>query len=149
MNQKNEVNKVLYEANPAIFKSHIFRTMISFLLIVGGVVSIFSAEVIIEVSAVISGVGLINLLPLWLKAKGKKLTIRERDVQVTKGILSKSTNEVPLDSITNIRTEQSLIERILNVGKISISTSATSGKEMVITEFSNPDLITNIIKENK
>ncbi len=148
MKQENEVNKVLYEANPAIFKSHIFRTLIGLLLIIGGIASIAVIEMI-AVSAIVAGAGLISLLPLWLKAKGKKLTIRERDVQVTKGILSKSTNEVPLDSITNIRTEQSIVERILNVGKVSISTSATSGKEMVITEFSNPDLITNIIKENK
>ena len=124
----NEEKEVLYEENPAVFRGNLTLTIVGF----------------VGIAAV--GLGLLLLLGMWIKSKQTKLLITQDYISVKKGILSRNTNEIPISSVTNIKTKQGVLDRLFNIGSITISSSATAGEEIILNNFEAPIEIKNIIR---
>lgn len=92
-------------------------------------------------------IGLVVLCVWWLRCKDKKLTITHRRSTLTSGIFSKSTNHVLHSHVSNIQIYQTFVERLCNVGKISISSSAQGDIEMSVAGIYDPYAVQRIIEQ--
>ncbi|MDJ0806428.1 MAG: PH domain-containing protein [Gammaproteobacteria bacterium] len=120
------MSEVLYEEHPSLIRTHPLGTVIAILLIP-------------------VGIGILILLYWYLTMKADKLIIKEDEVIWTHGLLSKKYVEINMSSIRTTKVEQSLLQRMLNAGKLEIFTAGDE-PELTVNGMPNPDKIRELIK---
>jgi uncharacterized membrane protein YdbT with pleckstrin-like domain len=95
---------VRYQAHPSMFKSHPFLFILCVILI----------------PAV---VGVIALIVWWLFNRATTVTVGEERISLDRGLLSKEHTEIELSSIRTVKIDQSLLDRMLDVGTLRIYTA--------------------------
>jgi membrane protein YdbS with pleckstrin-like domain len=90
------------------------------------------------------------MVPLF-RIYNVQYTITPRGLEVKRGILwtNQDINKVAFEDILSVETKQNLIERILNIGKIEVGTSATEGVEIVFEGVSRPLELRKFISEQR
>ncbi|EZP73576.1 hypothetical protein BV96_01017 [Sphingomonas paucimobilis] len=111
----------LYDEHPAMFRAHPFL----FLLLL------------------ISVAGLLAIGVWWLRVKGERLALSDREVLMERGLLSKQRTEIALSSIRSVRITQSFGQRIFDVGNVELF-SAGDMAEIAIKSMPRPGRIRNI-----
>lgn len=91
------------------------------------------------------GLGGIVLISWWLEAKATTLVVTTRRSTLRKGLLSKHTTEVWHRDVRNVQITQSFFQRMMNVGKIGISSAANSGVEIEIDGIADPESVRRMI----
>ena len=91
------------------------------------------------------GIGVVALGIWWLSTKAARLTITDKRTIVTRGLLSKHTNEVLHRDIRNIRVSQSFLQRVFGAGKIEISSSGQGDIEIQFAGVSDPEAVKALI----
>lgn len=85
--------------------------------------------------------------PIWyIQSKAEKLTITKTHIIYRRGILRKDQVEVPKKEIRKIKTNQSLLQRMLGMGELSLTTSGDT-TEIVISGFAYPERIKEIARK--
>ncbi len=77
------------------------------------------------------------------------LTITDSRSIYQKGLFSRDTSEVQHDDVRNIQLEQSMFQRLMRTGQISISSSGQDGLEIVASRIPNPETILKTVRENQ
>ena len=120
------MSEALYEEHPSLIRTHPLGTVLAIILIP-------------------VGIGILILLYWYLTMKADKLLIKEDEVVWTHGLLNKKYVEINMSSIRTVRVEQTLLQRMLNAGKIEIFT-AGDAPELTVNGMPNPDKIRELIK---
>lgn len=120
--------QILYQANPAMFRSSPLR------FTVWGVLCFI-------------GIGIPVLAIWWLRCKCTQLTVTNQKVILRKGILSKNLNEVRHEHVRNVQMKQGLLQRIFDVGWIGISTAGQAGVEIEIDGIPSPARVKSLIDQ--
>lgn len=145
---------VLYEAHPSMFRNHPlwFIGMILFCLLGFALpflpIDTSGTTKLVEIAVPLL-IGLIMFLLWWLKCKGTTLTVTSERTSCRRGILSKSVTEVWHQDIRNVQLDQTLLQRILNVGKIGISSAGQAGLEISVSGMPHPDKVKGLIDEHR
>lgn len=113
--------RILYEANPPMFRNNPIGFVLSVLLIP-------------------VGVGIVILVVWAIASRTKKLTITETEVKYETGLLSKSRTELRLDGIRSVRVNQSFFQRLFGTGDVEVYTAGDS-PEIVIAGMPDPERI--------
>ena len=111
----------LYDEHPAMFRAHPFL----FILLL------------------ISVVGLLAIGVWWLRAKGERLALSDREVLMERGLLAKQRTEIALSSIRSVRITQTFGQRIFDVGNVELF-SAGDIAEIAVKSMPRPGRIRNI-----
>lgn len=111
----------LYDEHPAMFRAHPF----------------------LFVLLLISVVGLLAIGVWWLRTKGERLALSDREVLMERGLLSKQRTEIALSSIRSVRITQTFGQRIFDVGNVELF-SAGDVAEIAIKSMPRPGRIRNI-----
>jgi uncharacterized membrane protein YdbT with pleckstrin-like domain len=92
--------------------------------------------------------GLLNLLYPVFDAT---LTLDNRGIETRIGIISlkQDTTRIRYEDIRSIDKMQTLVERILNVGTISIGTAATAGVEILFDGVAQPLDVINLVQQER
>ena len=122
--------KILYEANPSMFRNHPVQFVLGILL----------CFVI---------VGIPFLFVWWLRCKGTKLTVTNERTTLRRGILSKYLTEVMHENVLNIEIRQTFGQRIFGVGAIAISSAGQPGFEIEVRGIPDPEGIKRLIDEHR
>jgi uncharacterized membrane protein YdbT with pleckstrin-like domain len=120
------MSEILYEEHPSMIRSHPLGTVIAILLIP-------------------VGIGILILLYWYLTMKADKLTIKDDEVIWTHGLLNKKYVEINMSSIRTTRVEQSLLQRMMNAGKVEIFTAGDQ-PELSVNGLPDPNKIREVIK---
>lgn len=96
-----------FSERPAMFRSNPFGFILAVLLIP-------------------LGIGVVILLIWYLKCLSTRLELNGNDLVLTKGLLSKDRIELDISSIRTVRVYQSFLNRIFNVGSVSVFTAGDS-----------------------
>jgi uncharacterized membrane protein YdbT with pleckstrin-like domain len=110
--------KVVYEGHPAMFRAHPFW-------FIGCVVLILAF-----------GIGILLLLYWYIHTRQTALTMTENELLYEKGILNKDRTSVSLKHIRSVHVTQGLMNRLLGVGTIQIS---TAGDQPEFSAMDMPD----------
>ncbi|BBD98992.1 hypothetical protein SAMIE_1024930 [Sphingobium amiense] len=88
----------------------------------------------------VSVVGILAIAVWWIRCKGERLALSDREVLMERGILSKQRTEIALSSIRSVRITQSLSQRMFGVGHVELF-SAGDMAEIAIRNMPRPDRI--------
>jgi uncharacterized membrane protein YdbT with pleckstrin-like domain len=86
------------------------------------------------------------LIVLWKRAYLRLLVYPDRII-LEKGVLSRNLTEVFISDIRTVNITQTFLQRIFNVGNVSIASSGTTGYEEVAKGLPNPLKIRELIVE--
>jgi uncharacterized membrane protein YdbT with pleckstrin-like domain len=117
---------VLYQASPAMFRCSPVRFAVYGL-------SCFLV------------IGIPIMVVWWLRCKSTQLTVTNQKVSLRTGILSKALNEVRIEHIRNVQLRQGVLQRILGVGWIGVSSSGQGGLEIEVDGIPSPAKVKSII----
>lgn len=94
----------------------------------------------------IPALGLIILAVRHMRRRLIKLTILEDRLRYETGLLSKSTRTMELTKIQDVRVDQSLGQRMLDIGDLSLETAGESSR-IVMRSIDNPHAAADRILE--
>ena len=123
---------ILYDSNPSMWRQAPF-TFAFFVLLIP-----------------VFGLGVILLAVWWVQTLATELTLTENVITLRRGILSKSVNQIRLADVREILVEQTWFQRIMNAGRIEISSAATSDEaDIVVTGMPDPEQVRIIINRHR
>ena len=137
----------LHPGEQVVFEGHpSWRALLSYYIsAVGGAVVI--AVIVALVSdvglAIIVGAVLIGLALLYgfVKRMATVYMVSTQRLYIRRGILSKRVQQTRIDRVQNVNTDQSVLERILRVGKVDFDTAGTDDSDFVFRGISHPDSV--------
>ncbi len=95
----------------------------------------------------IIAVGSLVSLGLWLlQTRFESLTITNERTIWAQGVFDRETSEVQHDDVRNIQMQQSLIDRILGVGRIAISSAGQDDMEIDIRGIPKPNQVADTVR---
>jgi uncharacterized membrane protein YdbT with pleckstrin-like domain len=93
---------------------------------------------------------LIVFFAAWsLKSKTTRLIVTEERTILRRGLLSRQTTEVQHEDVRSVQVNQSLLQRILNVGTVAIGSAGHSGMEVEIGGIVSPQEVAALIRERQ
>jgi uncharacterized membrane protein YdbT with pleckstrin-like domain len=95
------------------------------------------------------GVGVVILFVWWLQCQATTLTVTQERTILRKGLLSKSTTEVWHKDVRNVQISQGLLQRLLGVGTVGISSAGQGGVEILAVGIPDPAGVRRIIDQYK
>lgn len=136
----------MFRAHPSMFRNHPGGFLLTTLLFIGGIVGAFMYPPWPLIASVIA---LIIFAQWWLKCIGTTLIVTNEGINVERGILSKSTNELWHTDVRNVQIVQSFTQRIMGVGTINISSSGQGEIEITVHGIPIPQEVHRIIEEQR
>lgn len=149
------MSQVLYDANPSLIRTRPFGTLLAMLMVIGGLVlAVLYGQTPMpelgDLPAGIVGIGLFGLgflllLSWFIATKADQLVIKEDEIVWTHGLLSKQYTELSMRSVRSVRISQSLLQRILGAGDLTVYT-AGDDPEITVRGLPEPHRIRDLIK---
>jgi uncharacterized membrane protein YdbT with pleckstrin-like domain len=87
----------------------------------------------------------IVLIAGFIKRVFTKYTITNRRLTIETGILSKEMHQTRLERVQNVNTTQTVVDRILRVGRVDFDTAAESGYNFSFVAVANPQQIVRVV----
>ena len=128
---------VIYEGHPSwrgIMSFYIKGMLIAIVLaaIIGLITEVgFGAGAFAAVLAVVIIVGLVKRIATTYTVTSRRLRIRQ-------GLLRKDTRETRLQRVQNVNTHQSVVDRLLRVGKVEFDTAGSDDYEFAFIGIADP-----------
>lgn len=140
--------KTLFSSHPAMFKYKPISFSLCKILALSGLILPF---VIKDFSWIIGGAmfatGALCLFFWWVSNLFITLTITEKRTILQKGFFSRHISEVFHGNIRNIEIEQTLFQRVFNVGTIRIASAAGSQFEIEISGIKDPMSLKDLVNK--
>ena len=89
------------------------------------------------------------LIIWWLAAKAKTLTVTTKRTTLRHGLLAKHTSEVRHSDVRNILVSQGIIQRMMGVGTIGISSAGQSDVEISFSGLKDPEGTKRLIESHR
>jgi uncharacterized membrane protein YdbT with pleckstrin-like domain len=102
------------------------------------VVKLVSDKANLVVLFALAGVGAVVLVGL-IKRITVHYTITTRRLHIKRGIISREIQETRLERVQNVNYDQSVLQRILQVGDVDFDTAAGDDFNFVFSGVANPD----------
>lgn len=105
------------------------------------VVAFFSVFIPTVSSVIAAGVGLSALLvPAYfhLKKKLVRYTLTDTTIEIDRGLISRTTQNVPLRRIQDVTVSATLMQRLLGFGNITIDNASEDGGKVVLDDIDSP-----------
>ncbi len=119
--------------------------------LIGGLVVVTGIAVMASVSLstgmFILGVGWVFIVIPMLIVRTTEYVVTTDRASVASGIFSRHKSEIRLSDVRNVQVSQRLIERMLGVGTVGISTAGQSGFEVVFSGIARPDDVANLVRK--
>lgn len=125
--------------------------------VVQGYAEIFSSATVEQISAFNDTVNFYGfwavigtVIFVWLRTlyvqHNEKIFLGQTYVELHKGIIARDRTRINLDHIRSVDTKQGLIDRLLNIGSLHLSTAGTSETEVTVTKIFDPLKVRDAIK---
>ena len=90
-------------------------------------------------------IGIIILAVIWFKMQFTVYQITNLRIVVTQGWIARTRHEIWIEDMREANLSQTFWQRLLNIGDISIGTSATAGTEICMEGISKPQHIVDTV----
>lgn len=92
-------------------------------------------------------VGLLILLVPWIKTKTVRYKITNYRIDIERGLLSRKIDTLELWHVEDIRMEQSILERILGVGTVTVFSHDDTTPQLPMRGLPNPRPLFDSLKQ--
>lgn len=155
-------SSVRYEAHPSMFRMRPIATVFMLALALAGVLVAVTgtgflpaslsaqaagmdAKIVQVVGIAVFAIAALQLLIWWAATLTDHLKITDDEVLWTRGVFNKQYTEIGMGSVRTVRVTQSLLQRLLHAGDISIFTTGDI-PELVVRGLPNPNRIRELVK---
>jgi uncharacterized membrane protein YdbT with pleckstrin-like domain len=143
----------LHQGESIVFEGHpSWRGVLGFYIkgLLGAVV--IAAIVFLAVShaagiAVLVALVAIVVLAGFVKRMATSYVITTERLHIRRGILGKRVQQTSIDRVQNVNTHQSLLDRLLRVGKVDFDTAGTDDSDFIFADVSDPDSVVAAVDE--
>ena len=152
----------LYDAHPSMFRMRPFATILVLaIMLVGILVAVLGKgllpvglteqlggmdeRIVKVVGILLFGLSILQLFAWWLSTRSDRLAITEDEVLWTHGLLNKQYTEIGMGSVRTVRVKQSLFQRFMDAGDVSVFTSGDM-PELVVRGLPEPNRIRDLVK---
>jgi uncharacterized membrane protein YdbT with pleckstrin-like domain len=98
------------------------------------------------IGAVVLVVGFVLLVVGgFLKRMATVYTITNQRLRIKRGILAKRIQQTRIDRVQNVNTDQSVLDRILRVGKVDFDTAGTDDSDFTFDGVSSPSRVVEAV----
>lgn len=153
------MSKVLYEANPSMLRMNPLGTVLAVLLLLAGIALALAGETVTGMlglpadlrqmaglaGIIVAALAFLRLAAWFVATKMDYLTIKEDEIVWSHGLISKEYTEINMGSVRTTRVSQTLMQRIMGAGDVTIFTSGDL-PELVIRGLPEPQRIRDLIK---
>ena len=108
----------------------------------------FLTPIEVVVGGALAWGGLVALYT-WINVTCNVLIVTNKRCILQKGILSRSTSEVRHVDVRNVQVKQGIIERLVKVGTLKVSSAAQSDFEIVIQGIPDPYYTRDVIDRSR
>ena len=136
----------LHQGERIIFEGHpSWRATLAFylkaLLIAAAVV--FVLGLVTDISVVLWAVAGLALVVFvgFVKRMTTVYTITNQRLRIKRGFIARKVQQTRIDRVQNVNTDQSVIERILQVGTVDFDTAGTDDSEFKFAGVSQPEQV--------
>jgi len=131
--------KIIFEGHPS------WRATLAFyfkaMLIAAGIVLVLS--LVTDISVVLWAVAGLALVVFvgFVKRMTTVYTITNQRLRIKRGFIARKVQQTRIDRVQNVNTDQSVIERILQVGTVDFDTAGTDDSEFKFAGVSQPEQV--------
>ena len=120
-----------------VYAGYGLAVICAFLLV--GIVSIFLATTVPVVASVILGMALL-LVPLYyhLRKKLVRYTLTDTTIEIDRGLISRTTQNIPLRRIQDVTVSATVTQRMLGLGDLIIDNASEDGGKIVLDDIDEP-----------
>ena len=129
--------KIIFEGHPS------WRSTLAFyfkgLLVVAGIALV--GVLVTSVSVILWVLGGLALVVLagFVKRMTTVYTITNQRLRIKRGFIARTVQQTRIDRVQNVNTDQSVLERILQVGTVDFDTAGTDDSEFKFAGVSQPE----------
>ena len=145
--------RVLYEGHPSwrsildFYIKGILATAV-IALIVGFVTGLGDGGADSGLVTIIALVGVaLTLLAGFVKRVATSYTITDRRLHIKRGIVSRTIQETRLERVQNVNYNQSVIQRVLQIGDVDFDTAAGDDYNFVFSGVSDPADVVHMVDD--
>ncbi len=141
----------LHPGEEMVFDGHpSWRAVLSFYITGVIIVAVIFAVAALASGAVLAIVlGAVALAVMVLvglvKRQATRYVITSERLHIRKGILAKKTQETRVQRVQNVNTEQSFIQRVLQVGTVDFDTAGTDDSEFRFVGVASPEEVVRAV----
>jgi uncharacterized membrane protein YdbT with pleckstrin-like domain len=120
-----------------VYVGYLLAVIAAFLLV--GVVSVFLATTVSVVTSVILGMAVL-LVPLYfhLRKKLVRYTLTDTTIEIDRGLISRTTQNIPLRRIQDVTVSATMTQRMLGLGDIIVDNASEDGGKVVLDDIDSP-----------
>ena len=141
----------LHPGEEMVFDGHpSWRALLLFYfagIVIVGVAAAIAALASGTVLALLAGIVVLAVVLLvgFVKRIATRYVITTERLHIRRGILSKATQETRVQRVQNVNTNQSLFERMLQIGTVDFDTAGTDGSEFRFVGVGNPEVVVRAV----
>jgi uncharacterized membrane protein YdbT with pleckstrin-like domain len=160
------MSEVRYDAHPSLIRTRPFATLLTLALLVLGVAAaLFGKQVLpgglpLELTRALEGtddrmvqvgglaifvIACLRLLIWWVATRSDRLKVTGDELLWTHGLFSKEYTEIDLGSVRTVKVSQSLFQRVMGAGDVSVFTTGDL-PELVVRGLPEPNRIRELVK---
>jgi uncharacterized membrane protein YdbT with pleckstrin-like domain len=141
----------LHPGEEIVFDGHpSWRATLGF-YVVGFVVAVVAG--IVAGVAAGTGIGVVVLLVAlvavlvvgFLRRIGTHYLVTTERLRIRRGILSRRVQQTQLDRVQNVNTDQSLFERVLQIGTVDFDTAGTDDSDFTFRGIADPEQVVGAV----
>jgi len=152
-------SEVRYEAHPSMLRMRPFSTLLALALMLAGVLVAILGKglmpallpeqlndrVVQVVGIVVFALAAKQLLAWWVSTLSDRLKITDDEMLWTHGLMNKQYTEISMGSVRTVRVTQSLLQRLMNAGDITVFTTGDL-PELVVRGLPEPNRVRELVK---
>lgn len=149
-----EDEQVLKTIHPAVIRRFVVTVPLAMVLAPAGLIFAIVVAVNGNAAQAVAGVTVAAVAGIylgirWLQSLYTTLTITSKRTILRLGIISKQTSEVQHSDVRNIQVDQNIIERLLGVGDLAVSSAGQDTLEVDADGIADPDEIAAMVRERQ
>lgn len=144
--QGGEPDEKIFSITPTVkfvMVGYLAAIVAAFLLV--ALVSIF-LPVVGSIPAVIVGIALL-LIPAFyhLRKKLVRYTLTDTMIEIDRGLISRTTQNIPLRRVQDVTVTASVLQRMLGYGDIQIDNASETGGKVILDDIDSPKKYSELI----
>jgi uncharacterized membrane protein YdbT with pleckstrin-like domain len=158
----SDKSQVRYYAHPSMFRMRPLSTVLMLALMLAGILVAVTGSIpflpdlpatgegarnkIVQIVGIaIFAIAAMQMLYWWVSSRTDQLRITDDEILWTRGLLNKQYTEIGMGSVRTVRVTQSLLQRMLNAGDISVFTTGDI-PELVVRGIPDPGRVRELVK---
>jgi uncharacterized membrane protein YdbT with pleckstrin-like domain len=136
--------QIIFEGHPSWRATLAFYIQGVLAVLVVGVIALLVSSTGVGAGIIAAGIALVILVG-FVRRMATVYTITNQRLRIKRGIFAKRVQQTRIDRVQNVNTDQSVVERLLRVGKVDFDTAGTDDSDFTFDGVGNPTRVVEAV----